>query len=84
MLKAPRNIVEWVKNGVPLKWAGTQPKEPKCRQSQDQKVEQEMEKLIEEGAFVLAPAEMMSSAFVILERLGTYTSFTTPEGSTKI
>lgn len=71
-LGAPRLVVQWLRQGVPLRWKGAPPKQKVVLgNKQPKEVEAEMDKLVEAGAFVRQECKVSSPTFIIPKRDGT-------------
>lgn len=69
---APRRVVQWLRNGVPLRWRGAAPRpESEGRREQDEETRREMEALVKDGAFIKGEATVVSPTFLIPKRDGT-------------
>ena len=68
---APRLLVQWLRNGVPLRWAGPPPSlsHPK-RLTTSTEAREELKKLIVAGAFVPLKHALPSPVFTIPKRTG--------------
>lgn len=65
-------VVQWLRQGVPLRWKGAPPRqrvEEKDRQPRE--VEEEMDKLVQAGAFVEQACRVTSPVFTIPKKDGT-------------
>lgn len=70
---APRRVVDWLKYGVPLKWRGTPPKQKvSLENNQPEVVREELDKLVEAGAFVEQECKVISPTFVLPKKDGSY------------
>lgn len=68
---APRRVVQWLRQGVPLRWRGGAPQQAvQINPVQDRRVEGEMEKLLETGAFIPQGCRIVSPTFVIPKKDG--------------
>lgn len=71
-LGAPRLLVQWLRNGVPLKWRGhaPQPSEDEKGAWQERETTRELEALVRSGAFEEGEATVVSPTFLIPKRDG--------------
>lgn len=67
---APRLLVQWLRNGVPLRWSRKPRQEVPLGGRPTREVEGEMDKLVEAGAFVHQRCEVVSPTFTIPKRDG--------------
>lgn len=64
-------VVQWLRNGVPLRWRGPAPPEEKARRrDQDEETKMELEALLKDGAFEKREARVVSPTFLIPKRDG--------------
>lgn len=72
-LGAPRMLVQWLRNGVPLKWRGPAPQQGEggAQGKQDEEIIEELKGLVRDGAFVRGEARVVSPTFLIPKKDGT-------------
>lgn len=70
-LGAPRLLVQWLRNGIPLRWRG---RAPEARgeeiQVQSEALLEELDKLVESGAFIRGEATVVAPTFLIPKKDG--------------
>ena len=68
---APRLLVQWLRNGVPLKWRGRGPSQREWVQAaQSEEVKKEILGLVRDGAFAREEAKIVSPTFLIPKKDG--------------
>ena len=69
---APRLLVQWLRNGVPLKWRGPAPRgsEGQKMGEQDRETQGELKALLRSGAFERGEAAVISPTFLIPKKDG--------------
>lgn len=68
---APRLLVQWLRNGVPLRWQGPAPQAGVVGEKRQEKEEiEELRLLVKDGAFVRGEATVVSPTFLIPKKDG--------------
>lgn len=68
---APRLLVQWLRNGVPLKWQGPAPTQGKItKETQSKELERELQCLMRDGAFTIGEASVIAPTFLIPKKDG--------------
>ena len=69
---APRLLVQWLRNGVPLKWRGPAPTQRETgKDTQSKELKKELQSLIKDGAFIKEEATVIAPTFLIPKKDGT-------------
>ena len=67
---APRKVVQWLRQGVPIKWSAPPPKWKEAQPQQVPEINRELQRLVETGAFIPVDNALVSPTFLIPKRNG--------------
>lgn len=67
---APRKVVQWLRQGVPIRWASPPPRWQEAPPQQNPEINRELSRLVEAGAFTPFDRPLVSPTFLIPKKSG--------------